>query len=66
MVQVRQVAMYLAKKHTEISTSKIGHMIGNRDHATVLHACKNIKDQLSVDKELKAEIEEIEASFRQK
>ena len=44
IVQVRQVAMFLAKKHTDISTSKIGHLIGNRDHATVLHACKIVKD----------------------
>ena len=66
VVQMRQIAMYLAKKHTDISASKIGHLIGNRDHATVLHACKNIKDQVSIDKELKAEIEDIEASFRQR
>ena len=64
VVQVRQVAMYLAKKHTDVSASKIGHLIGNRDHATVLHACKNIKDLMAVDKALSAEISEIEASFR--
>jgi chromosomal replication initiator protein len=56
--------MYLAKKHTDISASKIGHLIGNRDHATVLHACKNIKDLIAVDKALSAEISEIEASFK--
>ena len=65
VVQVRQVAMFLAKKHTDASASKIGHLIGNRDHATVLHACKIIKDWLASDKDAKAEIEEIEASFRQ-
>lgn len=66
IVQVRQVAMYLAKKHTDISTSKIGHLIGNRDHATVLHACKIVKDLAEVDKSLKSDIEEIEASFKQR
>ena len=64
IVQVRQVAMFLAKKHTDISTSKIGHLIGNRDHATVLHACKIVKDLVEVDKEIKADIENIEASFK--
>lgn len=64
VVQVRQVAMYLAKKHTDTSSSKIGQMIGNKDHATVLHACKIVKDQVEVDKAFKAEIEEIEASLR--
>ena len=66
IVQVRQVAMYLAKKHTDTSTSKIGHLIGNRDHATVLHACKIVKDLVEVDKMLKSDIEDIEASFKQR
>ena len=66
VVLVRQIAMYLAKTHTDISASKIGHLIGNRDHATVLHACKNIKDQLCIDKDFKAEIEEIEVSLKQR
>jgi chromosomal replication initiator protein len=66
IVQVRQIAMFLVKKHTDISTSKIGHFIGNRDHATVLHACKIVKDLVEVDKDAKAEIEEIEMSFRTK
>ena len=66
IVQVRQVAMFLAKKHTDISTSKIGHLIGNRDHATVLHACKIMKDLVEVDKEIRADIEKIETSFKQR
>lgn len=66
IVQVRQIAMYLAKKHTTNSTSKIGKLIGNRDHATVLHAHKIIKDLIEVDKSFKTEIEEIEASLKQK
>jgi len=66
IVQVRQVAMFLAKKHTDISTSKIGHLIGNRVHATVLHACKIMKDLVEVDKEIRADIEEIETSFKQR
>lgn len=58
--------MYLAKKHTETSSSKIGQLIGNKDHATVLHAYKTVKDQLEVDKEFKAEIEEIEVGLKLK
>jgi chromosomal replication initiator protein len=64
VVQIRQMAMFLAKKHTDISASKIGHLIGNRDHATVLHACKIMKDLVEVNKEVKEEVEKIEASFR--
>ncbi len=66
VVQARQMAMFLAKKHTDNSLSKIGKMIGNKDHATVLHACKIIKDQIEVDKALKAELEEIEMTLRQR
>ena len=64
VVQIRQMAMFLAKKHTDISASKIGHLIGNRDHATVLHACKIMKDLVEVNKEVKEEVEKIEASVR--
>lgn len=66
VVQVRQIAMYLAKKHTEASSAKIGKLIGKRDHATVLHACKIVGAQLEVDKAFKNEIEELEANLRKR
>lgn len=66
VVQARQIAMYLAKNHTDLSTSKIGKFIGNKDHATVLHACKTVKGQLEVDKSFYAEVEEIETSLKRK
>ncbi len=65
VVQVRQIAMYLAKKHTDVSSGKIGQLIGNKDHATVLHACKIVKDQVEVDKAFRQELERIEASLHQ-
>ena len=66
IVQIRQIAMYLAKKHTEISASKIGMLIGNRDHATLLHACKTVKDLIEINKSFKSDIEEIEAALKRK
>ncbi len=60
VVQARQVAMFLAKNHTDFSTSKIGKFIGNKDHATVLHACKTVKGQCDVDKNFRSDIEHIE------
>ncbi len=66
IVQARQVAMFLAKKHTDSSSSKIGKLIGNKDHATVLHACKIVKDQYEVDKAFRSDIEEIESSLKRK
>jgi chromosomal replication initiator protein len=59
VVQARQIAMYFAKSYTDYSTSKIGTLIGGRDHATVLHACKIIREQREVDKAFRAETDDI-------
>ena len=64
VVQVRQIAMYLSKKYTDASTSKIGMVVGKKDHATVLHACKMVKNLLEVDKGFRTELEEIESSLK--
>ncbi len=64
VVQARQIAMYLAKNNTELSAAKIGTLIGNKDHATVLHACKTIKELREVDKTFRAEIDEIQSALR--
>ena len=64
VVLVRQVAMYLAKKHLDMSTSKIGKYIGDRDHATVLHACKTVANLDDTDKQFKVELEEIDNALQ--
>lgn len=64
IVLVRQTAMYLAKKHLDLSSSKIGYQIGRRDHATVLHACKTIANLLDTDKKFRNEMSEIEAAIQ--
>lgn len=46
LVRPRQVAMALAKELTTHSLPEIGDAFGGRDHTTVLHACKKIKDLL--------------------
>ena len=63
VVQARQIAMYLAKENTEESSSRIGQMIGNKDHATVLHACRIVKNQVEVDKAFRAQVDEIRSSL---
>jgi len=62
VVHARQVYMYLSKKYTNLSLSQIS-MVCNRDHSTVIHAIKVIKDQIYIDKEIMAEIEEIEQNL---
>lgn len=60
----RQVAMYLAKKYTDTSCVRIGKLIANRNHSTVLHSCKMVQTQLEVDKNFRIEMEEIENLIR--
>lgn len=64
VVLVRQVAMYLAKKYLDLSTSKIGQYIGKRDHATVLHACKTIANLAETDKQFRNELNQMEISLQ--
>jgi chromosomal replication initiator protein len=45
----RQVAMFLARQMTDTSLCAIGEAFGGRDHGTVLHACRLVKDRMEVD-----------------
>lgn len=65
-VVVRQVSMYLAQKYTKMPASRIGQLIGGRDHSTVIHSCSTIEQRLKVDKSFSAELRSIENSFKLK
>jgi len=58
--QARQIAMYLSRKYTDKSYSNIGELIGKRDHATVLHACKTVGNWIETDKKFRSTIQELE------
>src|SRR5438105_899360 len=45
----RQVAMYLARELTKSSLSEIGQSFGGRDHGTVLHAHRLVKERIRDD-----------------
>lgn len=45
----RQVAMFLSRQMTDSSLNTIGEAFGGRDHGTVLHACRLVKDRMEVD-----------------
>jgi chromosomal replication initiator protein len=45
----RQIAMFLSRTMTENSLNSIGEAFGGRDHGTVLHACRLVKDRMEVD-----------------
>jgi chromosomal replication initiator protein len=65
IVQARQVAMFFSKNLTNSSLSSIGSQIGQRDHATVLHACKAVKNLQETNTEFKHQLKEIEGLLRQ-
>jgi chromosomal replication initiator protein len=45
----RQIAMYFSRQLTESSLNAIGEAFGGRDHGTVLHACRLVKNRMEVD-----------------
>lgn len=64
IVQARQIAMYFSKTLTKSSLASIGAQIGNKDHATVLHACKTVNNLIDTDKHFRVDVEEIEKRLK--
>ncbi len=60
IVQARQLAMYFSKQLTKNSLANIGIHCGNKDHATVLHACKTVNNLIDTDKQFRAYVSDIE------
>lgn len=65
-VTARQVSMYLAQKYTKMPSSRIGKLIGGRDHSTVLHSCSQVQERLKTDKKFSYDVAHIENSFKLK
>ncbi|MBN1339397.1 MAG: chromosomal replication initiator protein DnaA [Bacteroidales bacterium] len=60
IVQARQLAMYFAKKLTKASLATIGLHCGNKDHATVLHACRTVNNLIETDKQFRVYVDELD------
>jgi len=56
----RQIAMYLSRQMTESSLNSIGEAFGGRDHGTVLHACRLVKDRMEVDSNVRQVVHYLE------
>ena len=65
-VVARQVTMYLAQKYTKMPAARIGKLVGNRDHSTVIHSCSKVEERLKADAGFSEEIMSIENSFKLK
>ena len=60
----RQVAMYICREMTGLSTTSIGRAFGDRDHTTVMHGCDKIVDAMRADFAFKKRVEEIKGLIR--
>lgn len=65
IVFARQIAMYLSRELTSFSLPEIGGFFGGKDHTTVLHSYKKIKDGLVKNSKLKIDIEKIIQDIKQ-
>jgi len=59
VVNARQVAMYLCRELTELSLPKIGQAFGGRDHTTVMHANRKVREQLTERRQTYNEVTEL-------
>lgn len=56
----RHVSMYLSKSLTGAPLKTIGSQFGNRDHSTVIHACRRVEDKISADPEFEHLVSELQ------
>jgi Bacterial dnaA protein helix-turn-helix len=63
VVRPRQIAIYLARTLTLQSLPCVGHQFGNRDHTTVLHACRKIEAEMRRNESFCFEIEALKAEI---
>ena len=61
----RQIAMFIARKLTEYSTTEIGNEFGGKDHSTVIHAISKIEKRYDNDDTFRAKIDNIIRSIRE-
>jgi chromosomal replication initiator protein len=48
----RHFSMYLTRKHTKMSSSEVGRFMGNKNHATVLFACKKVEEMVKKNSDI--------------
>lgn len=60
----RQVAMYIARQLTDHSYPEIAAYFGNRDHSTVIHACRRIESEMETNNDMRLKINALMAQLR--
>jgi chromosomal replication initiator protein len=65
LVLARQIAMYLCRELTELSLPKIGLEFGGRDHTTVMHADRKIRQQMAEKRSVYNQVTELTNRIKQ-
>jgi chromosomal replication initiator protein len=66
LAQARQIAMYLCRELTDLSLPRIGQTFGNRDHTTVMHADKKIRNEIAQRRKTFEQVQELTARIKQR
>ncbi len=64
LVTARQIAMYLCRELTDLSLPKIGQQFGGRDHTTVMHADRKIRQLMAERRSLYNQVADLTARIR--
>ena len=65
LVNARQIAMYLCRELTELSLPKIGQAFGGRDHTTVMHADRKIRQLMAERRSIYNQVTELTNRIKQ-
>ena len=65
LVTARQIAMYLCRELTDLSLPKIGQQFGGRDHTTVMHANRKIRELLAERRSIYNQVTELTNRIKQ-
>jgi chromosomal replication initiator protein len=65
LVNARQIAMYLCRELTELSLPKIGQQFGGRDHTTVMHADRKIRELMAERRSIYNQVNELTSRIKQ-
>lgn len=66
IAEARQTVVYLTQKHTKMPAKRIGKLLGNRNHSTILHSCSQAEKKLTEDSEYAKKMKEVEKALNTK
>ncbi len=56
-VQPRQIVMYLCREMCNVSLQNIAHLLGKKDHTTIIYGIKKVEEELQVNEELRSKVD---------